>query len=66
MPTYEARCAKCGQVHTYRKSIAERDDTPTCCDSKTERGIYTAPDGFVDFPATGQKRVYGPPAWRKD
>jgi hypothetical protein len=39
MPTYSARCTKCGQEQDYIARIANRDDTPVCCDVKTERFI---------------------------
>ncbi|MCA1859307.1 hypothetical protein LE191_04180 [Janthinobacterium sp. HSC-3S05] len=39
MPTYSARCAKCGTEHDYISRIANRDETPLCCEAKTERFI---------------------------
>lgn len=39
MPTYSARCAKCGTEHDFIARIADRDKTPLCCDAKTERFI---------------------------
>jgi hypothetical protein len=51
MPIYNAKCTECGKVHEYSKRIAERDDTPTCCNLPTERFLEKAPMGFVDNPA---------------
>ena len=65
MPTYTAKCKNCGGVQTYRRSIAERNDTPVCCELRMEKMI-DAPAGNVDFPADGPKKVWGKPAWRKD
>lgn len=39
MPTYSARCTRCGTEHDYVARIADRDGTPTCCDASTERFI---------------------------
>jgi len=39
MPTYSARCSHCGSEHEYITRIADRDDTPVCCEAKTERFI---------------------------
>jgi hypothetical protein len=39
MPTYSARCAKCGNEKDFIARISERDDTPLCCDAKTARFI---------------------------
>ena len=60
MPTYTAKCNNCGNTQTYRRSIAERNDTPICCEVKMVKTI-DAVDGFVDIPATGQKRVWAAP-----
>lgn len=64
MPTYSAKCANCGNTQTYRRSIAERHQTPICCEKPMEKTI-DAPGGFVDFPADGPKKVWGRPAWNK-
>lgn len=53
MPTYESRCPICGTVHVYVRCIDQRDETPICCNQKTQREIVTPPMGFVDVPATG-------------
>lgn len=54
MPTYTAKCPKCGSVQSYRRSIAERNDTPVCCEVKTEKQM-DAPFGKLDFPSAGRK-----------
>ena len=53
MPVYEAYCPKCGKKYDYVKPIEQRNDTPMCCNCKTERVILTPPFGFVDTPAAG-------------
>ena len=64
MPTYHAKCLNCGNEQDYRRSIDERNQTPICCEIPMQRTL-DAPAGFPDMPATGQKRVWGVPAWRK-
>lgn len=41
MPTYSARCPKCGHEEDYIARIADRDKTPRCtpCKKKMERFI---------------------------
>lgn len=52
MPTYTACCPKCGRVHEYKSSIADRaENRPVCCGEKTEGVIIHPPMGFVDKPA---------------
>jgi hypothetical protein len=58
MAIYESRCEKCGTIQTYHRRIAERDETPICCDQVTVRGIFNPPGGFIDFPSDGPKKVY--------
>ena len=62
MPIYESVCMKCNTRHEYIKSSANCYDTPECCDTKTEKRIFTSPlaqfdiapwDSFVS-PATGK------------
>lgn len=42
MPTYTAHCQACGAEYDYIRSIANRNDTPICCDVPTVKGL-TAP-----------------------
>lgn len=38
MPTYESKCAKCGEVHTYLAKISNYAETaPMCCGERTQR-----------------------------
>lgn len=37
MPTYRAQCPVCKTATDFIRRIAERDDTPVCCDGKMER-----------------------------
>jgi hypothetical protein len=53
MAIYESICTKCGNQFTYAKPMEQRNDTPICCEQKTERRIITPPQGFVDTPAAG-------------
>lgn len=59
MPRYHAKCKNCGHEQDYRRSIAERDQTPICCEVPMEKTL-DAPAGFADFPAAGRK-VWGAP-----
>ena len=51
MPTYNAVCRECNEVHEYYSSIAECHATPYCCGNRTEKRILTAPAGFADIPS---------------
>jgi len=42
MPTYTAVCHACGGRHDFVRKIADRDDTPFCCEKATER-VQVAP-----------------------
>lgn len=54
MPTYSAKCKNCGKSVTYRRSIAERNQTPVCCELPMQRQL-DAPFAKVDFPAAGRR-----------
>lgn len=66
MPTYESKCSVCDAIHTYKRSIRDRDDTPVCCGETTVRGVFSAPSGFLDIPSAGPKRVWGVPEWKRN
>jgi hypothetical protein len=51
MPIYESVCMKCGGYHEYIATISNCLDTPICCDTKTEKRIFSSPMGMVDIPA---------------
>lgn len=42
MASYTARCAKCGTHIDFYRPIADRDNTPVCCGSLTQR-VLAAP-----------------------
>ena len=42
MASYTAHCAHCDTYIDFYRPIAERDDTPTCCDTKSTR-VLSAP-----------------------
>jgi hypothetical protein len=66
MPTYLARCATCGTEQDFIARIANRDDTPLCCEAKTER-VFVAPmvaamgisDSFSIVSPIDGRPVYG-------
>ena len=39
MPTYSARCKKCGNEQDFIAKVADRDNTPLCCKKPMERFI---------------------------
>lgn len=39
MPTYSAVCNCCGKSQSYVRKIADRNDTPICCNEQTQRQI---------------------------
>lgn len=43
MPTYNSQCSICGKAHEYTAKIADRENTPECCNTKTLKVIPTAP-----------------------
>jgi len=52
---YEAICLKCGKLHVYRQSVAERDNAPKCkdCGTQTARKMVTPPMVTVIGKAAG-------------
>ena len=42
MPLYSSVCLACGKTHSYVAKIADRHDTPFCCDQQTSK-ILDAP-----------------------
>lgn len=50
MPKYEAVCLKCGKYHEYIARVAHCADTPICCDTPTQKVIFTPPMGIMDIP----------------
>lgn len=53
MPTYSAVCLRCGSGHDYVRRVNDRNDTPECCDGKTQRMLDTPMTGAMSF--TGAK-----------
>ena len=49
MPTYESACLKCGAYHTYIARMKDAFETPVCCGVKTDKRIFTAPHGIMDY-----------------
>jgi hypothetical protein len=49
MPTYQSLCLKCNKKHEFIAQVAYRNDTPICCGNPTERRIFDAPVGHMDF-----------------
>lgn len=47
MPKYEAECGVCGEIKTYIRSVAERENTPECHGKPMKKGIFSAPKGYV-------------------
>lgn len=60
MPMYDARCNICGKVHEYFTKVNDRERTPVCCETPTERILTKGPMGFVDNPAfmSKYKKMY--------
>ncbi len=42
MPTYTAKCKKCGLLQEFYRPISRYDDMPVCCGDRTEK-VITAP-----------------------
>lgn len=55
MPLYNARCKACNNIHEYVAKIKDIDNTPVCCQEKTERVLLKGPIGIVDNPAFQSK-----------
>ncbi len=49
MPKYESLCNECGAEFEYITTISDRNNTPICCGKNTEKRIFTAPLGQVDY-----------------
>lgn len=49
MPLYTSRCSECGQLHSYVRSIATRNDTPLCHDAPTEKVLDAPMIGAMTF-----------------
>lgn len=43
MPFYSSVCLACGKTHSYVSKIADRANTPICCNQQTEK-ILDAPN----------------------
>jgi len=66
MPTYSARCPKCGTEKDYIAKIADRENTPVCCKKKMDRVLTTAmipaigiSDSFSMKSPIDGKQIYG-------
>ena len=42
MPMYDSRCLACGETFTTFRRMADCDDLPMCCGTRTAR-VYTPP-----------------------
>lgn len=58
MPTYVSRCEECGTEHNYIRKVAERNDTPVCCEAPTVKQLVAPEVGAMSF--SGHKGVYMP------
>ncbi len=62
MPVYESLCLKCGARHEYIRHFSKSQETPICCEKRTEKRIFSAPSAQLDIqpwesylsPATGK------------
>ena len=43
MPLYSSVCLACGKTHSYVSKIADRHDTPFCCNQQTSK-VLDAPN----------------------
>lgn len=57
MPTYSSRCSKCGSEKDYFAKVADRNETPVCCATPTERMLTAAMVPQVGI-ATGRSGKY--------
>ena len=64
MPMYSSKCEKCGTSHTYFQVIANRADTPLCCDAKTFKTLDTPMVGAMAF--TGHQGFVADGKWIED
>lgn len=53
MPLYTSRCSECGQMRSYVRTVAERNNTPLCHDKPTEKVLDMPMIGAMAF--TGHK-----------
>jgi predicted nucleic acid-binding Zn ribbon protein len=51
MPTYQSICLKCNTRHEYIAQMRHAHETPLCCGQITEKRIFDAPMGVMDYPA---------------
>jgi predicted nucleic acid-binding Zn ribbon protein len=58
MPTYTAHCSTCGHEQDYIRSIANRNDTPLCCDAPMVKGLTAPAISAMAF--TGHKGFHMP------
>lgn len=66
MPTYSARCSECGVAKDYITRIADRDNTPVCCNKQMVKQL-SAPaipamglsDHFMVVSPIDGKPIYG-------
>lgn len=58
MPLYDYLCSKCGKIQEAYRTIADRDNGPTCCRRKTVKQIshYHVAPMFTAYRATGKER----------
>jgi predicted nucleic acid-binding Zn ribbon protein len=53
VPLYTSHCDSCGSDHSYVRTIANRNDTPLCCDKQTAKVLDLPMIGALAF--TGHK-----------
>ena len=65
MPTYTAKCPVCSTHHDYVRRVADREDTPSCCETRTVKQLATPQISAMAF--TGHKGFVadatGTPQW---
>jgi hypothetical protein len=58
MAIYESACNTCGRIHEYAAKIADRDNTPICCNRPTVKQMTTCQVGAMVW--THAKGFIGP------
>lgn len=71
MPLYSSKCSECGTAHTYVKTVANRAETPLCCDVQTFKTLDTpmvsamAWSGWKGFNVPGGQWIEDGAAYKK-
>lgn len=62
MPLYSSRCEACGSPYTYYQTVANRANTPLCCNAPTTKtpdapmvaaSVWTGHKGFTAYNRNG-------------